>query len=125
MTAKRLFPDGTVFYGMRITLLLDCRMQLARYPLDTQNCTLEIESYGYHQDDVNLSLFDENDGPSVTGVEKINLAQIMDFTIFNSDKLPPLFFTIQLSSPSLDTNSIIDLWILQRVSIQDFPSVLH
>ena len=77
----RLFPDGTVFYGMRITLLLDCRMQLARYPLDTQNCTLEIESYGYHQDDVNLSLFDENDGPSVTGVENINLAQVLDSRI--------------------------------------------
>ena len=83
MIAKRLFPDGTVFYGMRITLLLDCRMQLARYPLDTQNCTLEIESYGYHRDDVNLSLFDENDGPSVTGVEKINLAQNMDYKILN------------------------------------------
>lgn len=59
-------------------------MQLARYPLDTQNCTLEIESYGYHQDDVNLSLFDENDGPSVTGVEKINLAQIVDSKIFGA-----------------------------------------
>lgn len=59
-------------------------MQLARYPLDTQNCTLEIESYGYHQDDVNLSLFDENDGPSVTGVEKINLAQIVDSKIFEA-----------------------------------------
>jgi len=92
----RLFPDGTVFYGMRITLLLDCRMQLARYPLDTQNCTLEIESYGYHQDDVNLSLFDENDGPSVTGVEKINLAQIMDSKIFEA-KLAILYVSRYIS----------------------------
>ena len=40
----RLYPNGTVVYGARITLQLNCMMDLARYPLDSQNCTLEIES---------------------------------------------------------------------------------
>ena len=40
----RLYPNGTVIYGARITLQLNCMMDLARYPLDSQNCTLEIES---------------------------------------------------------------------------------
>ena len=31
-------------------------MDLARYPLDSQNCTLEIESYGYAQDDLELEM---------------------------------------------------------------------
>ena len=48
----RLYPNGTVVYGARITLQLNCMMDLARYPLDSQNCTLEIESCEYktHED---------------------------------------------------------------------------
>nr|XP_045737764.1 gamma-aminobutyric acid receptor subunit beta-1 [Mirounga angustirostris] len=40
----RLHPDGTVLYGLRITTTAACMMDLRRYPLDEQNCTLEIES---------------------------------------------------------------------------------
>uniref|UniRef100_A0A673L387 Gamma-aminobutyric acid receptor subunit beta-2-like n=1 Tax=Sinocyclocheilus rhinocerous TaxID=307959 RepID=A0A673L387_9TELE len=39
----RLHPDGTVLYGLRITTTAACMMDLRRYPLDEQNCTLEIE----------------------------------------------------------------------------------
>ncbi|XP_016414408.1 gamma-aminobutyric acid receptor subunit beta-2-like [Sinocyclocheilus rhinocerous] len=41
----RLHPDGTVLYGLRITTTAACMMDLRRYPLDEQNCTLEIESF--------------------------------------------------------------------------------
>ncbi|XP_016374622.1 gamma-aminobutyric acid receptor subunit beta-2-like [Sinocyclocheilus rhinocerous] len=44
----RLHPDGTVLYGLRITTTAACMMDLRRYPLDEQNCTLEIESYVNH-----------------------------------------------------------------------------
>ena len=47
---SRLYPNGTVVYGARITLQLNCMMDLARYPLDSQNCTLEIESCEYLKD---------------------------------------------------------------------------
>ncbi|XP_029938912.1 gamma-aminobutyric acid receptor subunit beta-3 isoform X3 [Salarias fasciatus] len=43
----RLHPDGTVLYGLRITTTAACMMDLRRYPLDEQNCTLEIESCAY------------------------------------------------------------------------------
>ncbi|XP_004697176.1 gamma-aminobutyric acid receptor subunit beta-2 [Echinops telfairi] len=43
----RLHPDGTVLYGLRITTTAACMMDLRRYPLDEQNCTLEIESCSY------------------------------------------------------------------------------
>ncbi|CAH7460439.1 Gabrb3 [Phodopus roborovskii] len=45
----RLHPDGTVLYGMysSITTTAACMMDLRRYPLDEQNCTLEIESCAY------------------------------------------------------------------------------
>lgn len=34
----------TLLFGARLTIQLSCMMHLQRYPLDTQNCTLEIES---------------------------------------------------------------------------------
>lgn len=48
----RLNGDGTVTYGMRFTTTLACNMDLHYYPLDSQNCTVEIESYGYTMSDV-------------------------------------------------------------------------
>ena len=40
----RLQGDGVITYGMRFTTTLACMMDLHYYPLDTQNCTVEIES---------------------------------------------------------------------------------
>ena len=48
----RLWPNGTVLYGIKITLELACMMNLRNYPLDDQDCTLEIESYGYTDQDI-------------------------------------------------------------------------
>lgn len=40
----RLSGDGSITYGMRFTTTLACMMDLHYYPLDSQNCTVEIES---------------------------------------------------------------------------------
>ena len=40
----RLHGDGSITYGMRFTTTLACMMDLRNYPLDSQNCTVEIES---------------------------------------------------------------------------------
>ncbi|XP_030065520.1 gamma-aminobutyric acid receptor subunit beta-4 isoform X1 [Microcaecilia unicolor] len=72
----RLHPDGTVLYGLRITTTAACMMDLRRYPLDQQNCTLEIESYGYTTDDIEF--FWQGDDNAVTGVDSLELPQ---FTI--------------------------------------------
>lgn len=48
----RLWPNGTVLYSTRITLELACMMNLIRYPLDEQNCTLVIRSFGYTDRDI-------------------------------------------------------------------------
>ncbi|XP_053187152.1 gamma-aminobutyric acid receptor subunit beta-4 isoform X1 [Scomber japonicus] len=69
----RLHPDGTVLYGLRITTTAACMMDLRRYPLDEQNCTLEIESYGYTTDDIKF-YWQEGD-KAVTGVDKLELPQ--------------------------------------------------
>lgn len=43
----RLSGNGDVTYGMRFTTTLACMMDLHYYPLDSQNCTVEIESCKY------------------------------------------------------------------------------
>ncbi|XP_064652877.1 glycine receptor subunit alpha-2-like isoform X2 [Lineus longissimus] len=46
----RLYEDGTVYYASKITTTLACPMKLHKYPLDTQICPLQIESFGYTSD---------------------------------------------------------------------------
>ncbi|MBN3280808.1 GBRB2 protein, partial [Polyodon spathula] len=81
----RLHPDGTVLYGLRITTTAACMMDLRRYPLDEQNCTLEIESYGYTTDDINF--YWRGGDRAVTGVERIELPQfsIVDYNLISKD----------------------------------------
>ncbi|XP_076042748.1 gamma-aminobutyric acid receptor subunit beta-like isoform X2 [Oratosquilla oratoria] len=70
----RLHGDGSITYGMRFTTTLACMMDLHYYPLDRQNCTVEIESYGYTIMDVRMYWRDI----PVIGVEEAKLPQ---FTI--------------------------------------------
>ncbi|KAF4530702.1 hypothetical protein B566_EDAN004943 [Ephemera danica] len=70
----RLNGDGSITYGMRFTTTLACMMDLHYYPLDNQNCTVEIESYGYTVLDV-VMYWKET---PVMGVEEAELPQ---FTI--------------------------------------------
>ncbi|KAA0198216.1 hypothetical protein HAZT_HAZT002907 [Hyalella azteca] len=74
----RLYGDGSITYGMRFTTTLACMMDLHYYPLDMQNCTVEIESYGYTLADVVMYWRDI----PVVGVEKAELNQ---FTIVGYD----------------------------------------
>uniref|UniRef100_A0A8C2KYV1 Gamma-aminobutyric acid type A receptor beta1 subunit n=1 Tax=Cyprinus carpio TaxID=7962 RepID=A0A8C2KYV1_CYPCA len=97
----RLHPDGTVLYGLRITTTAACMMDLRRYPLDEQNCTLEIESYGYTTDDIE---FYWQGGSSVTGVDNIELPQfsIIDYktlskkAVFATGSYPRLSLSFKL-----------------------------
>jgi len=74
----RLLPDGNVIYSVkdpmlktdnmllmiirlikilsevRITMLISCLMELARYPLDQQICSLKMESYSHDYKELQL-----------------------------------------------------------------------
>ncbi|XP_017541936.1 gamma-aminobutyric acid receptor subunit beta-2 isoform X2 [Pygocentrus nattereri] len=98
----RLHPDGTVLYGLRITTTAACMMDLRRYPLDEQNCTLEIESYGYTTDDIEF--YWRGGDHAVTGVERIELPQfsIVDYklisknVVFSTGAYPRLSLSFKL-----------------------------
>ncbi|XP_062306459.1 gamma-aminobutyric acid receptor subunit beta-3 isoform X3 [Osmerus eperlanus] len=98
----RLHPDGTVLYGLRITTTAACMMDLRRYPLDEQNCTLEIESYGYTTDDIEF--YWKGGDSAVTGVTRIELPQfsIVDYklvsknVVFSTGAYPRLSLSFKL-----------------------------
>ncbi|KAE9417957.1 hypothetical protein Angca_007342 [Angiostrongylus cantonensis] len=71
----RIRGDGKIAYGMRLTSTLSCSMNLRNFPLDSQNCTVEIESYGYTTSEV---LMKWNYPKAVHGVEEADVPQ---FTI--------------------------------------------
>ena len=56
----RINGDGAVLYSIRISLVLACPMDLKYYPLDKQNCTIEMASYGYLDDDLKFIWKEKN-----------------------------------------------------------------
>ncbi|XP_066276695.1 gamma-aminobutyric acid receptor subunit beta-3-like [Branchiostoma lanceolatum] len=74
----RLFPDGSILYGMRITAKMECEMDLRKYPMDEQSCPFILESYGYTTEDMT---YEWREGEkSISGLKDIRLSQ---FTIYD------------------------------------------
>lgn len=48
----RIDSDGTVYTSQRLTVTATCPMDLKLFPMDSQHCKLEIESYGYQTKDI-------------------------------------------------------------------------
>ncbi|XP_066110355.1 gamma-aminobutyric acid receptor subunit rho-2 isoform X2 [Saccopteryx bilineata] len=71
----RVFPDGHVLYSMRITVTAMCNMDFSHFPLDSQTCSLELESYAYTDED--LMLYWKNGDDSLKTDEKISLSQFL------------------------------------------------
>ncbi|XP_026355742.2 gamma-aminobutyric acid receptor subunit rho-3 [Ursus arctos] len=76
----RVYPDGNVLFSLRITVSATCFMDFSRFPLDTQNCSLELESYAYNEED--LMLYWKQGNKSLNTDEHISLSQffIEDFS---------------------------------------------
>ncbi|XP_032816750.2 glycine receptor subunit alpha-2-like isoform X1 [Petromyzon marinus] len=77
----RLFRNGDVFYTMRLTMSLECTMTLNDYPMDSQKCHMNLESYGYTTNDVILQWNDTN--PIVFNTSHI----VTTFTVYEDGKL--------------------------------------
>uniref|UniRef100_A0A915JFP4 Gamma-aminobutyric acid receptor subunit beta n=1 Tax=Romanomermis culicivorax TaxID=13658 RepID=A0A915JFP4_ROMCU len=50
----RITNKGRITTSQRLTVTASCGMDLHYFPLDTQTCSLEIESYGYSAEDIVL-----------------------------------------------------------------------
>ncbi|KFW90695.1 Gamma-aminobutyric acid receptor subunit rho-1, partial [Phalacrocorax carbo] len=77
--------NGVVFIIPRVTVTAMCNMDFSRFPLDTQTCSLEIESYAYTEDD--LMLYWKNGNDSLKTDERISLSQFLIQEFHTTTKL--------------------------------------
>uniref|UniRef100_A0A672MDW4 Gamma-aminobutyric acid receptor subunit pi n=1 Tax=Sinocyclocheilus grahami TaxID=75366 RepID=A0A672MDW4_SINGR len=98
----RIFPNGTVLYALRITTTVACNMDLTKYPMDKQTCTLQLESWGYNINDVMFYWARGND--SVSGLDTLKLAQFtvedhytsVSEAVYETGNYPKLIFHFEL-----------------------------
>uniref|UniRef100_A0A8C3Y6H2 Gamma-aminobutyric acid receptor subunit pi n=1 Tax=Catharus ustulatus TaxID=91951 RepID=A0A8C3Y6H2_CATUS len=98
----RIYPNGTVLYAIRVTTTVACSMDLTKYPMDKQTCTLQLESWGYNINDVTFYWTRGND--SVRGLDTLQLAQYTvedHFTsvteaVYETGRYPKLVFHFEL-----------------------------
>eukprot|EP00063_Salmo_salar_P090790 XP_014065625.1 PREDICTED: gamma-aminobutyric acid receptor subunit rho-1-like isoform X2 [Salmo salar] len=84
--AKKIWvPDMFFVHSKRITVTAMCNMDLSRFPLDTQTCSLEIESYAYTDDD--LMLYWKKGNESLNTDERISLSQFLIQKFHTTTKL--------------------------------------
>ncbi|XP_006825493.2 glycine receptor subunit alpha-4-like [Saccoglossus kowalevskii] len=50
----RIEPSGNVLYSIRLSLVLSCYMFLGKFPMDTQECHMLLESYSYNTNELTL-----------------------------------------------------------------------
>ncbi|XP_042880327.1 glycine receptor subunit alpha-2-like [Penaeus japonicus] len=51
----RINPNGEILYMLRLKLVFACMMELSKFPLDSQVCTMEIASFSKTMKELNLS----------------------------------------------------------------------
>ncbi|XP_054590732.1 gamma-aminobutyric acid receptor subunit rho-2a [Nothobranchius furzeri] len=71
----RVYPDGHVLYSLRVTVTAACNMDFSRFPLDSQTCSLELESYAYTDED--LMLYWKSGDESLSTDDRISLSQFL------------------------------------------------
>ncbi|KAJ0061829.1 hypothetical protein NL108_012490 [Boleophthalmus pectinirostris] len=70
----RIFQNGNVLYSIRLTLILSCPMDLKNFPMDSQTCTMQLESFGYTMNDL---IFEWLDVGAVQVADDLQLPQFV------------------------------------------------
>lgn len=55
-----IFRNGDVLISMRLSVTLSCPLDLTLFPMDTQRCKMQLESFGYTTDDLQF-MWQSND----------------------------------------------------------------
>uniref|UniRef100_A0A914CNZ1 Neurotransmitter-gated ion-channel ligand-binding domain-containing protein n=1 Tax=Acrobeloides nanus TaxID=290746 RepID=A0A914CNZ1_9BILA len=105
-----LDPDGQVTTEQRLTVTASCPMNLQIFPLDTQTCELDIESYGYYTTEVNY--FWRND--SFWENDNNNLATAISFGKFTLPQYSVVGYITTMSEPTPLDQRLIFAVILKR-----------
>ncbi|VDO05805.1 unnamed protein product [Rodentolepis nana] len=84
----RVYPNGQVLYSQKITMRFACQMDLQTFPMDVQECDINIGSYGYTLSELKF-VWSES--------APIELNKDMQLSEFNT---PKEFFTSDCTSAS-------------------------
>ncbi|XP_069157416.1 glycine receptor subunit alpha-2 isoform X2 [Procambarus clarkii] len=76
----RINPMGEILYMLRLKLVFACMMELSKFPLDSQVCTMEIASFSKTMKELNLSW--KSDAP-------IKMYKNMRMPQFEMEKIVP------------------------------------
>ncbi|CAD5112237.1 DgyrCDS1466 [Dimorphilus gyrociliatus] len=71
----RIRPNGDVLHSLRLTVTAMCNMDLTFFPMDSQICSLEIESFGYLMKDIHYKWLEE--GKSVKFEKGVQMPQFV------------------------------------------------
>ncbi|CAB1336396.1 unnamed protein product, partial [Coregonus sp. 'balchen'] len=112
----RLQPDGVILYSSRITSTVACDMDLTKYPMDEQECMLDLESYGYSSEDIVYHWSESQ--IHIHGLDKLELSQftIIDYKfVTETMNFKSGVYIIQSYMPSilLVAMSWVSFWISQ------------
>ncbi|ODM96329.1 Glutamate-gated chloride channel, partial [Orchesella cincta] len=61
----RINPDGVILYMLRLRVTFSCMMDLSKFPLDRQTCTMEVASFSKTVEELILAWKEDN--PVTTG----------------------------------------------------------
>lgn len=93
------WPNGTVFFSIRISVTGVCRMKLRKYPMDSQKCELNIVSYSYSEADA-IYTWKRGHEHSIEQAPDISLPQ-MDLVKIQSSETTDVYSTGNYSRLSL------------------------
>ncbi|CEF61252.1 GluClalpha [Strongyloides ratti] len=65
----RVHKDGKILYSVRISLVLSCPMHLQYYPMDVQQCLIDLASYAYTDADIEYQWKEDNPVQKKKGLE--------------------------------------------------------
>ncbi|XP_031820391.1 gamma-aminobutyric acid receptor subunit rho-2 isoform X3 [Sarcophilus harrisii] len=85
LVKKIWVPDVFFVHSKRITVTAMCNMDFSHFPLDSQTCSLELESYAYTDED--LMLYWKNGDESLKTDEKISLSQFLIHKFHTTSRL--------------------------------------
>lgn len=74
----RVYPNGRLIYSTRLSLKQNCPMNFARFPHDTQDCKIQVASYGYTASEVFFTFDEEVQIGKDLHVEKFHMENIKE-----------------------------------------------
>ncbi|RUS79105.1 hypothetical protein EGW08_013115, partial [Elysia chlorotica] len=68
----QVYPNGTIMYSARLSMTLSCDMFLQKFPFDSQECDIHMESYSYSVKNV---VFNWHEEPLILTKKGLKLPQ--------------------------------------------------